>query len=217
MQKKLLASAAISTAMLLSSVSVNAGSVSANATLTSDYVWRGVSQTDESPAIQAGLDWSGDSGVYVGTWASNVDFGTGTESDVEIDLYAGWATELDSGLGIDLGIIQYFYTPNDDDLEFNEIYVGLSHSGFSGKVSYDVSNENTYLELGHEAELSNDFSLGFHIGNYIFDGGLGYTDFSLALNKSYSNFDFGLAYHDTKNLDTDQADGRVVFSISTSF
>ena len=72
---------------------------SANVTLTSDYVFRGVSQTDEDPAIQGGFDLSHDSGFYIGAWASNVDFNeedstdpaADDAADMELDLKVGYA------------------------------------------------------------------------------------------------------------------------------
>ena len=64
------------------------GDLSANLGVYSDYRFRGISQTDEGPALQGSLDWSHDSGVYLGTWASNVDF---ADADVEVDLYGGYA------------------------------------------------------------------------------------------------------------------------------
>lgn len=207
MQKRIIG--AIVSALLVSSVT--AGPVEGNVTLATDYVWRGISQTDENPAIQGGLDWSNDGGFYLGTWGSNVDFGD--VENMELDFYGGWTTEFASGLGLDLGFIQYLYFDDAGDVDFNEIYAGLSYADFSGKLSYDIDNESTYLEVGYDTELANDFGLGLHVGNYSFDGGGDYTDYSISLSKSYSGLDFGLAYYDTDISGVDVADGRVVFSV----
>ena len=64
--------------------------LSANIGVTSNYLWRGVTQTDDGAAIQGGIDWSHDSGFYLGTWASNIDWGVGS-SGVEVDFYGGYA------------------------------------------------------------------------------------------------------------------------------
>src|SRR5690349_16569922 len=73
-----------------------------NLALTSDYVFRGVSQNMRDPALQAGLDYGfGDSGWYVGTWGSNVDFGTGGP-DIEIDTYVGWSADMSDSLNLDI-------------------------------------------------------------------------------------------------------------------
>ncbi len=80
---------------------------SSTVTLASDYLFNGVSQTDEKPALQASLDWAGDSGWYAGAWASNVDFGDDT--NLEVDLYAGFYQDINDNVGLDLGVAQYTY------------------------------------------------------------------------------------------------------------
>mgnify|MGYP003346674428 CR=1 FL=1 len=64
-----------------------------NATLVSDYRFRGISQNNGkfSPAIQGGFDWSTDQGFYLGTWASNVNF---SEGSIETDLYGGFKNKI---------------------------------------------------------------------------------------------------------------------------
>ena len=76
LNKKLL-TAAVTTALLagVSATSVQAIEVSGNVALVSDYRFRGISQTGEDAAIQGGFDASFDTGLYIGTWASSVDFG----------------------------------------------------------------------------------------------------------------------------------------------
>ena len=81
-------------------------SLSANVGVNSDYVFRGVSQTDEDPSVFGGVDAAMGIG-YAGVWASNVDFGSGT--DVEFDLYAGVKPVL-GAVTFDLGVIYYGYT-----------------------------------------------------------------------------------------------------------
>ncbi len=87
-------------APVLAEVSMNIGA-------TSNYIWRGVSQTDDAAAISGGLDWSGATGLYAGTWVSNVDFGPDT-SPYELDLYGGYAGEV-GDFGYDVGLIYYTY------------------------------------------------------------------------------------------------------------
>lgn len=65
---------------------------SGNAALVSDYLFNGITQTQKDPALQLGIDWNNDAGVYAGAWGSNVDFGDDT--DTEIDVYAGYALSL---------------------------------------------------------------------------------------------------------------------------
>lgn len=63
------------------------GTISANVGVVSDYRFRGISQSNEEPALQGGVDYAHDSGVYLGLWGSSVEFG---DASAEIDLYGGW-------------------------------------------------------------------------------------------------------------------------------
>jgi uncharacterized protein (TIGR02001 family) len=202
----------IAASLVACSAAANA-EFSANMALTTDYVWRGVSQTNEDPAIQGGIDYSHESGVYLGVWGSNVEFG-GPEH-MEFDVYGGWAGEF-GDLGVDVGVINYGYFDNPNDVDFTEGYLGASYKFFSAKVSHDFDNDNTYVEAGLDFSLPNDFGLALHVGNYDFDGGGDYTDYSVGVSKEIGGFGFDLSYYDTDLEDVDIADGRVVFTVSKS-
>jgi len=197
---------------------VQAG-VSANVALTSDYVWRGVSQTDSDPALQAGVTYAHESGFYAGVWGSNVDFGSGSDADIETDLSAGFSTETETGIGLDIGVVRYMY-PGSGSFNMNEIYAGVSYGIANAKISHDPDNDNTYYEGGVEIELPEEFGLVLHAGYYDFDAGDSVTDWKVGVTKSWSGLDFELAYTDT-NLDDDDAgdiaDGRVFLTVSKDF
>ena len=97
--------------------------VSANVSFTSDYIWRGMTQSD-APAIQGGFDFEAESGFYAGIWGSNVNFNNGAGS--ELDYYFGYATEVGS-VGVDVGYISYEYIDSTPDATFDETYLGLSY------------------------------------------------------------------------------------------
>ena len=78
-------------AFLSSFISLQAAEFESNVAIANDYVWRGMTQTSEEPAISGGFDIAGDNGLYFGTWASNVEFGDGAA--LELDWYAGYAGE----------------------------------------------------------------------------------------------------------------------------
>ena len=111
MKMKQLMIGSAATAMLFCG-GVSANEVEANIALSTDYVFRGFSQTDENPAISGGFDYAFDSGFYLGTWASNVDFGNDTS--IEIDLYAGYAFDLTDSVSLDLSAVQFIY-PDETD------------------------------------------------------------------------------------------------------
>ena len=226
----------IATALLASS-STALAEISANVTLATDYAFRGVSQTDNQFAIQGGFDWSHSSGIYLGTWASNVDsqfFGGGTDPQIELDLYGGFASEFSNGLGYDIGYLRYQY-PGGSDFNTNEFYGSLSYMGFSASVNYSdelafVGSDSSawYWAAGYEHTFPYEIGFSAHIGYnagsaYSDDDALGgtYTDWSLGLSKNVAGVDLGLTYVDNtvskSDCGSNVCEARVVASIAKSF
>ena len=157
-------------------------SVSANVSFASDYIWRGMTQTD-APAISGGFDYAAENGFYAGIWRSNVNFGGGAGS--ELDLYFGYGFEVGS-IGVDVGYIEYTYPENVEDLDFDETYVGFSYGdlGLSfafgdydyTEVSYALGDVS--FSYGDYEDYGDNFavSYGFTCGSY--DCALTYSDFS---------------------------------------
>ncbi|MDQ7074389.1 MAG: TorF family putative porin [Gammaproteobacteria bacterium] len=172
--------------MVLSAIATPAAAeVSANFGATSNYIWRGVSLSNEGPAIYGGLDFSHDSGIYAGLWQSS-EGGTGS---AETDLYAGYSTEF-SGVSIDVGAIAYAY-PQNDAANFNELYASVGFGPVSASVANDSENKTTYFTLSGEfAGISATF------GSAAFDGGTGdYTHFDLSYSPADS-LTLGLSKND---------------------
>jgi uncharacterized protein (TIGR02001 family) len=224
--KKPISSAALTGALLASAVSVHAEmSASANVTLASDYVFRYVSQTLEEPAIQGGFDLDTGTGVYLGTWASNVDFGD--DANIEIDFYGGYATEFENGLGIDVGVIDYEYFDDVANDNLVEVYGGLSYKWLSATAYFGVSNslkdtgdtdKYVWLEAGVEYPVG-PVTLSGTIGALNSDvADSDYSGWSIGASTDAAGLTFGLAYYDTdsdgEKLFGPNADGRAVFSIS---
>lgn len=190
---------------------------SANVGVTSNYVWRGVTQTDKALALQAGLDYATDNGLYVGTWVSNSKFvdtdGNALEGP-EVDLYAGYKKDLKGDLGVDAGVTKYFY-PDDNSIEFTEVYVKPSYKSFNAEVSYTLDSNNDvgagqqgdiYYGLGYSGELSNGFGYGVKAGytDYKDDAAADYTHYQLSLTKGFDTFgDVTLAVDDSDLANTD--------------
>lgn len=102
--------------------------------IVSDYRFRGVSQSDKELAVQGGVSVSHASGFYVGTWGSNLSgWGTFGGSNTELDIYGGYATEISSGVKLDVGVTWYMYPGGADTTDFAEPYVKLS--GAAGPVN----------------------------------------------------------------------------------
>ena len=118
-----------------------------NATLISDYRFRGISQTYKMPAVQAGFDYAHSSGFYLGTWASNV---SGNQypngAGLEWDMYGGFKGAISGDLGFDVGLLNYWYPDarynNAQRTKFDnlEIYGGLTYKWLSAKYYYTLSD-----------------------------------------------------------------------------
>ncbi|NBB25164.1 hypothetical protein GVM20_08515 [Porphyrobacter sp. SLTP] len=100
--------------------------VSGSAGLTTDYRFRGVSQTDGELAVQGGITATHTSGVYVGAWGSNLaGWGTFGGANMELDLYAGVKVPVGAGT-LDTGLVWYMYPGGADETDFAELYAKLS-------------------------------------------------------------------------------------------
>jgi len=205
-------------------------SVSANIGVVSNYLWRGVTQTDDKPAIQGGIDYAHSSGLSVGTWVSNIDWGTDTGTpNYELDLYGGYGGAFgDFGYSIDA--IYYAYPDAEDgdkDADFAEIGLSGSWQMLTVGVNYTVYGENDdglfdngdlYYYASAEFPLPQDFALSAEIGHYSFenddiayergDGSIGtksadYTHWGAGISKSVG--DFGtVAFNYTQNSGSDK-------------
>ena len=121
------------------SASSQAGEWSANASMTSNYIWRGLTQTENEAAVQGGIDYAGDSGFYVGTWASNVNYGAGDVYSYEHDIYAGFA--FDTGdISWDVGYLYYNYD-KEAEFDFSEVYLGVGIGNFSAQYNVLADTE----------------------------------------------------------------------------
>jgi uncharacterized protein (TIGR02001 family) len=218
---------------LLTAAGTASADISSTVTATSDYDFRGSSQSAKDPALQASLDYGHESGWYIGAWASNVDFGSESDIDYEVDLYTGFSGGDEDGLGWDVGYIYYAY-PDDSDANYQEIYGKLSYSMFSGGLYYSDDWLNLdegsalYATADASVPLPANFSLnlpaGYSFGEFFNDIDGEYIDYSLGVGYTAGNFELGLKYVDT-DLSGDEdikddvfnTEGRVIFTISTTF
>lgn len=140
---------------------------SANVAITTDYRFRGISQTTEDPALQGGFDYSYTPfGFYAGVWASNLDFaeptfdtGSGAvkdTADLEIDFYGGFSGALPNGIGWDIGGLYYAYPGSDtftyaNDYDYFEVYGSLSYDFGSFNVDGGVNYSPDYFAESDDA------------------------------------------------------------------
>lgn len=208
--------------------------LSGNAAITSNYIWRGVSQTLDQAAGQGGIDYGHESGLYAGTWVSNVDFsgdtGTGYENGTgyEMDVYVGFSGEAGE-LGYDIGVISYQY-PVTPEFNFTEIYlsgtVSMLTVGIASTVDAASGNEGGVFDEGDMyVNGSLDFTAGksdvsIYAGSYMFDndglagvGEVDYNHFGASIGKD--GFTFAV---DKNDIEGDSADNvRFTASYAVDF
>ncbi len=207
--------------------SVAAAEVSTNIGVTSNYIWRGLTQSGNSTSFSGGIDWSHESGIYAGTWLAEA------WDDYELDLYGGYAGEV-GDFGYDVGLIYYSYS-SDADSDFTELAVSGSWKFLSAGFNYvltaedavEVIEEDYYYYLGASFDLPEDFSIGLTVGFVEPDGDGSddledYTHYQVDLTKAAGDFgDVTFSLSDTDIDDTDAAgedsDMRFFVSWSKSF
>ncbi|MCK6386929.1 MAG: TorF family putative porin [Zoogloea sp.] len=248
MRKTVIASALIAASVLPSLASAQAAApapehtFSTNLTLASEYIYRGIGQTNRKPAVQGGFDYAHSSGIYLGTWASNVSWlsdGSSTVSNsIEMDFYGGYKNTV-GDFGYDVGLLQYFYPGsgygnNPNTLEgyvagsWSFLTLKYSHS-FSDLFGWVGSKNSGYLDLTANYELVPTVNLIAHVGRQKVNGssaeGASYTDYKLGVTKDFSGTVLGLSYINTTAssawytnlLGKDLGKDRILFSITRTF
>jgi len=190
-----------------------------NITIVSDYLFRGLSQTSQDPALQGGVEYGSADSWYVGAWGSNVSWLSDLSSadakisnSLEIDLYAGWRIPLNDEWKLDLGLYTYYY-PGDYPSGFTrpyttEAYVGISWSiatlkyshAFTNTFGFADSKNSDYLDLSANWEFTPGWLLNAHVGHQRIDGfgAADYTDWKLGVTRSFANgVSIALGYYDT--------------------
>ena len=207
---------------------------SANISAVSDYTFNGVSQTQNDPALQGGVDKAFENGTYAGTWASNVDFGGDT--NLEWDFYVGRYQMLTETVSLDYGIAYYSYHGGDDSSDGNypEVYTKFGYASDYGSSElnfwytwdyFGTGAKHAIAMVAHTFELAPNHHLraSFDVSNsldsdkWLWNGDdTSFYHYRLAYQTSYEGFDFEIAAENT-NLDFDTADERIVFGVSKTF
>ena len=182
--------------------------VSANVSIASDYIWRGMTQTD-GIAVSGGFDYAADGGFYAGIWGSNVNFNdsTGNGNGAEFDYYFGYGFDM-GGIGVDIGYVSFDYPGNEEGLDFEEIVLGLSMGdlGLTFALGQDGAPDYTEVSYGIGA-------VSVSYGQY--------DDYGDNLGISYGfgcgSYDCALAYSDFSDDGYGGDEDALVFSVSASF
>ena len=196
--------------------------LSGDVAFTSDYAFRGISQTEEAPALQGGLSLSDESGFYLSMWGSNVDFLA--EGTLELDVMLGWSGDINEEWSTDVGIMRYGY-PNAeiDGSNFWELYGSLSYKDLTFGLAYSDdyyanSGNFVYAYANYSYALTDNLTLDLHVGQNEYDeSSASYLDWSVGVSTEVLGAGLSLAYVDTDIEESYLADSRVIFTISKSF
>jgi len=172
--------------------------VSYNAAVTSDYRFRGISQSRLDPALQGGADYvHNPTGLYVGTWLSTIKWtkDLGGDGNIEWDIYGGKRGNLSGDITYDVGGLYYFYpnnslTPNANTFElygqlgYGPAYIKYSHS-LTNLFGTANSKQSGYLDLGANLDLGNGFVLNLHAGRQEVrhNDASSYSDYKVGVTK----------------------------------
>ncbi|MGB7920627.1 MAG: TorF family putative porin [Desulfobacterales bacterium] len=165
---------------------------SATLTMATDYVFRGISQTDKNPAVQGSFDYAHPVGIYAGIWGSNVNSSI-SEGGIEIDYYVGYNRKIFTDFGFDISAIYYTYPGggSDPELDYLEGHLGLD---------YQFKNLPLSPLIGAAYYYSPDF--------YGEDGAAHYVNGSLALSLPYEVTISGLIGYQTVEGDKTTGGGQ---------
>ena len=222
-----------------------ASTFSWNATVISDYRYRGISQTRLQPALQGGADYVHASGWYVGAWGSTIKFAkdAGGDGEVEIDVYGGKRGELAPGLSYDVGVLRYFYPDNKlgqvpgfvsahttevyGQLGYGTAYVKYSHA--ATRLFGFVDSENSgYLDIGANIDTGNGLTVQLHAGHQKVknNDAADYTDWKVGVSRQFGFATVAVAYVGTnasKSVYASPKNGKftgrdaLVLSVSRTF
>jgi uncharacterized protein (TIGR02001 family) len=187
--------------MMVAGISVAQAQVTGNLGLTSDYRFRGISQSQNAPAVQGGIDYTHASGLYIGNWNSSVSSSMYTNgAGIESDLYAGFKKEIFGKFVLDVGTYNYLYprattAATGSNFDTYEGFVGLGYGPVSVKYNRTLGNgyfgtANARGTQYYQADVAypiagSKISLLAHAG---------YTDVANSSSLDYSDYNFGVGY-----------------------
>ena len=220
--------------MAMTCLPAAAQTVSVNGALTTNYVWRGFTQSADQPAIQGGLDVDFGNGLAVGTWASSIDFqdpgSDNSTSPVELDVYASYTHAINDMFGVTAGAIGYLY-PNASSVsggeyDFFEAYAGVNinvmPATITGRIywSPDVfgfsEDSSLYYTAGVSIPFAGMFAVFGNVGYFDYEDGSDVTDWNLGASVTWTNFTLTGTYTDT-DFDSSYSDEKFIAAVSFKF
>ncbi len=210
--KTILATSLVAASLFTSSAAF-AGSYAGNIAMSSNYIWRGQTQSNDLSAISGGLDWSHRSGAYIGGWTSSLG-----GNDYELDLYGGYGFAVND-IDLDVGFINYRYpVTGNDPSNFSELYVNATMKNYTAGLAFTVSKDGTekdsdiYIYGTGEFEVKKDLNLTATVGSYNYDDSAAKDYFHIQVALSKNDFTFAI----DKNDDT-SGSGKDAMRLTVSY
>lgn len=199
------------------------------ASVVSNYLFNGVSQTDKNPAFQPSLNYDFGNGFYAGMWSSNVDYGSGIR--LELDGYVGYYTEFSNGVSVDTALNQYTYHGSHEAsaLNFKEVYAKFNYQGIGLNFWYawdyfGFGGDHYIVQLNHTFTLNDTWSMYAAVDTSItgdksawnWEGKSNFTHAQLMFNTQWQGIDVGIGLH-TTTLKERWGDTTVLLTAAKSF
>ncbi len=188
--------------------------VSFNAALTSDYRFRGMSQSRLDPAVSGGVDYTHNpSGFYAGAWASSIKWvkDGGGDGNLELDVYGGKRGEIVKNVTYDFGVLTYVYPGNDlrpngntteayAQLGYGPAYIKYS-SSVTNLFGFEDSKNSTYWNVGTNIDLASGYILNLHAGHQTVknNASFSYTDWKIGVTRDFGIVTASIAVIGTNN------------------
>lgn len=182
-----------------------------NAAFTTDYRFRGISQSRLDPALSGGVDYTNNpTGIYLGAWASSIKWidDAGGDSDIEYDFYGGKRGNITPDISYDVGVLTYYYQHNNypgNSANTTEVYGQVGYGPAYAKYSYAVtdlfgfqdSDGSGYLDVGANLDVGGGYTLNLHAGHQKVKGDgndiASYTDWKVGVTKEFYGVTVALA------------------------
>ena len=186
---------------------------SSNVSLTTNYLYRGISQTGGGPAIQGGFDYANPNGVYVGVWGSSIswvgDGGLASGAGTELDTYFGYGGSVTEDVSYDVGFLRYNYPGNYAPnlapfakADTNEIYGKIGWKWISLKYSDSLGDTfglskaggTSYIDLSASYDVAEaGITLGAHYGKQTYKGASADAQKAGGTDPSYSDYNVSVS------------------------
>ncbi|MFZ9611304.1 MAG: TorF family putative porin [Methylococcales bacterium] len=201
--------------LVISSIGASYAQVTGNISVTSDYRFRGISQTANSQALQGGIDYVNKSGFYAGNWNSSVSSALYTDSiGMENDVYAGFKKEVVKGVTIDVGSYNYYYSRSGNTFNSvsntHEVYIGGATGPISVKYSQSLgdyfatanSKGSKYYQADLNMPMDKKLTLNAHVGrtSVANHSASNYTDVKFGATYAVAGLDVGAHYYTNRGL-----------------